>query len=210
MVKKCSRSCLPYPWTTNFCKVQHWNFNSFQSSIQSKILPNIYLLEHRSIRMLNTATWEAVYKIISFTITYHLLFKQRTEIKALRSWNKLKSIHSQWCRRPFFPSLNNKIRGVLCLWKSTWALSLLNNQMFIKQESTHKFKILADPFRRNKYTYSRFTKNSIHIIKTNICLLKNGWTIPFLEPFILNDLRNCDALSSNDKFPSKLWKWMRS
>lgn len=148
--------------------------------------------------MLNCATWEVVCKIISFTNTYHLFFKQRTEIETLRSWNKLKSIHSQRCRRPFFPSFNNKIRGVLCSWNSTWA-------PFIGQSNVHSIWIntqiqnSADPFRRNKYTYSRFTKNSIHIIKTNICLFKNRWTIPFLEPFILNDLRNCDALSSNDK-----------
>lgn len=177
---------------------------------QFKMWPSTTSLEHLSISTSCCATWEVLCEIISFTNTYHLLFKQRTEIETLRSWNKLKSIHSQWCRRPFIPSLHNKIRRVLCSWKGKRATHFIDYQMFILQESTYKFKILAALFHRNKYTYSRFTKNSIHIIKTNICLLKNRWTIPFLEPLVLNDLGKCDALSSNDKFhkiPSKFWEW---
>lgn len=46
-------------------------------------------------------------------ISYHLLFKKRTKVQALRCRDKLKGIHCNRCHRTFFSPLHNKVSRIL-------------------------------------------------------------------------------------------------
>ena len=96
-----------------------------------------------------------------------------------------------------FPHISHIENGPLRIkfhtitWQSLQGVGNLSSAMeFPKQYSI--------AVQKHKMPNLRFTKRSIYVIKIHILFLsKTWWMIIFLEPFILQDLWDCDSLQRN-------------